>query len=208
MEALTKTDFTTLASDEQIEATVRALEANGMHTIVVEEGDEAQQRVLELIPEGAEVFTATSRTLNSIGLAAAINESPLFRAIRRQTATLDRRTQRREIAKLTAAPEVVVGSVHAITEQGQVMIASFGGSQLSPYASAAGSVIWVVGTNKLVRNMDEGMRRIYEHSLPLEDARLRGEVGVGSDVGKILIVNREPVPGRITVVLVKQNLGF
>jgi hypothetical protein len=176
--------------------------------IVVDNGDEARQRVLELIPEGAEVFTARSHTIESIGLASEINESSRFQAVRARMQTMDPATQRRAMSKLSAAPDVVVGSVHAITEQGQVLIASFGGSQLSPYASSAGSVIWVVGTQKLVPTLDDGLRRIYEHSLPLEDARLRAAFGRASAVGKILIVNQEPVPGRITVILVKQNLGF
>jgi LUD domain len=201
-------EFSTLASDEQVETTVRALEANGIHVIVAENGDEARQRALELIPEGAEVFTATSRTLETIGLASEINESPRYQAVRPRLYALDRATQQREIRKLTATPEVVVGSVHAITEQGQILIASYGGSQLAPYASGAGSVIWVAGTQKLVRTLDEAMRRIQEYSFPLEDARLREAYGMGSGIGKILIVNRDPVPGRLTLILVKENLGF
>ncbi len=179
-----------------------------MRVIVVETGDEARQRVLELIPEGAEVFTARSHTTESIGLASEIDGSPRFQAVRARMRAMDPATQRRAISKLTAAPDVVVGSVHAITEQGQVIVASFGGSQLSPYASSAGSVIWVVGTQKLVPTLDDAMRRIYDHSLPLEDARLRATLGRASAVGKILIVNQEPMPGRVTVVLVKENLGF
>jgi L-lactate utilization protein LutB len=202
------TEFSTLASEERIGATVRALEANGMHAIVVENGDEARETALGLIPEGTEVFTATSRTLESIGLASEINESPRYKAVRPRMYALDRATQQHEIRKLSAAPEVVVGSVHAITEQGQVMTASYGGSQLMSYAAGADSVIWVVGTQKLVRTLDDGMRRIREYSLPREDARLREAIGRSSAVGKVLIVFQEPVPGRITVILVKQNLGF
>jgi hypothetical protein len=202
------TDFTTLASDEQITKTMQALEANGMHAIVVENSEEARQRVLDLLPEGAEVFTARSRTIESMGLDKAINESPRFDSVRNRMLALDPMTQRRAMAKLSAAPDIVVGSVHAITEDGEVVTASFGGSQLSSYASGAGKVIWVVGTQKLVATLDDGIRRIYKHSLPLEDARLRATLGRGSAVGKVLVVNQEPVPDRITVVLVKENLGF
>src|SRR5258708_40170901 len=157
------TDFNTLASDEEIERTAQALEANGMHVIVVENGDEARQRVLELIPEGTEVFTARSHTIESIGLASDINETSRFQAVRARMQTMDPATQRRAMSKLTAAPDVVVGSVHEITEQGQVLIASFGGSHLSPYASSAGSVIWAVRTHKLVPTLDDGLCGIYEH---------------------------------------------
>jgi hypothetical protein len=110
--------------------------------------------------------------------------------------------------KLGASPDYVVGSAHAITEQGEVMVASYGGSQLASYVYGAGKVIWVVGTHKLVRDLDEGMRRIRDYCLPLEDARLRARLGQPSNVGKVLVVHQEAVPGRITVVLVPEALGF
>lgn len=202
------TEFSRLASDERIEKTVAALEANGFQVAVVESGDEARQHVLALLPDGAEVFTGGSRTLDSIGLVAEINASPRFQAIRPQLMAMDRQTQGREMRKLGASPDVVIGSVHAITEQGQALIASASGSQLAPYVSGAGTVIWVVGTQKLVRDLDEGLRRIDEYSFPREDERMREAMGRGSVLAKILIVNREVFPGRTTVVLVKENVGF
>src|SRR5207248_8104189 len=131
----------------------------------------------------------TSRTLEEIGLASEINQSGRYEAVRTRFATLDRTNpaHRREMRKLGSSPDYVVGSVHAVTEQGQVMIASYGGSQLASYVHGAGNVIWVVGTQKLVSSLDEGMRRIHEYSYPLEDARLRSLLGVPSKVGKVLI---------------------
>jgi len=203
-----KNEFAELASNEQIERTINSLEANGIHAIIVDSGEEAKQKVLELLPEGAEVFNATSRTLESIGLASEIDKSPHYQALRPRLLQMDWQTQQREMTKLTAAPDFVVGSVHAITEQGQVLVASATGSQLGLYVYGAGKVIWVVGAQKIVPNLEEGMRRIYEYSFPLEDARARQVYGMGSTVGKVLIVNRELQPGRITVILVKENLGF
>ena len=110
--------------------------------------------------------------------------------------------------KLGASPDVLVGSVHAITEKGEIMIASAVGSQLGPAASGAGTVIWVVGTHKLVRTLEDGFRRIREHSLPLESERTQQVYGQASAINKLLIVNGEAYPGRITIVLVKQQLGF
>jgi len=98
--------------------------------------------------------------------------------------------------------------VHAVTEQGQVIVASMTGGQVGPYASGAGTVIWVVGAQKIVRDLEEGLRRIREYSYPLEDARAREAYGIASGINKVLIVNREVVPGRITVILVKEKLGF
>ena len=201
-------EFSHPVSAEQVEATAEALRANGMETIIVPDGAAARELVLSMLPEGAEVFTAGSRTLDTIGLAAAINESGNYQAIRPQIMGLDRATQGREMRKLGASPDYVVGSVHAITSQGQVLIASYGGSQLASYVYGASKVIWVVGTQKLVSSLDEGMRRIHEYSLPLEDARLRATMGRPSHVAKILQVNEEAIPNRVTVVLVQEALGF
>jgi L-lactate utilization protein LutC len=200
--------FTQLASEEQIKRTAQALEAHGIRTLIVETGEQARMQVLDLIQAGAEVYDSPSRTLELIGLDAAIEHAVQFQSVRARLQILDRVTQRNEMRRLVASPDVLVGSVHAITEQGQVMIASATGSQVGPAASGAGSVIWVVGTQKLVRTLDEGFRRIQEYSFPLEDERTRQVYGQASAINKLLIVNGEHVAGRITIILVKQNLGF
>ncbi|HEY6407574.1 MAG TPA: LUD domain-containing protein [Ktedonobacteraceae bacterium] len=201
-------EFTQLASEEQLTKTVLALEANNIRTVVTQTSEEARMRVLDLIPSGVEVYNSPSRTLELIGLAEDIEHATRFQSVRTRQHSLDRVKQRDEIRRLIASPDVLVGSVHAITEQGQVMIASALGSQLAPAAAGAGAVIWVVGTQKLVRTLDEGFRRIREYSYPLEDVRTRQVYGQGSAINKILLVNGEIQPGRITIVLVKQNLGF
>jgi len=201
-------EFTKLASHGKIERTVKALEANGMHTLVAENAEEAKKIVLDLVPQGAEVYTNQSKTLETLGLFDEFDKSGRYQAIRPKVMSLDRKTQGNEIRKLRSIPEYIVGSVHAITEDGKVLISSFGGSQLAPYAAGAAKVIWVVGTQKLVRNLDEGFRRIEEYSYPLEDERLLAALGIHSAIGKTLIVNREVVPGRITIVLVKAELGY
>ena len=201
-------EFATLAGEERVRICVAALEANGIGTFVVDTGEEARQRVLDMLPEGAEVFTSTSTTLDTIGLAAAINESGRFDALHPRVLRMDRETEAKKIRSLRASPDYVVGSVHAITEDGQLLIASASGSQLGPYAWSAGAVIWVAGTQKLVADLDEGMRRIEEYCYPLEDQRSRRAYGVPSSIRKVLIVNREDAPGRMTMVLVREKLGF
>ena len=201
-------EFTQLASEEQITRTVQALEAHGMRAVVFESGEEARNYVLDLIPSGAEVYNSPSRTLELIGLTEDIEHSTRFQSVRAQLLSLDRVTQRTEMRKLGASPDVLVGSVHAITEQGEILIASAVGSQLGPAASGAGMVIWVVGTQKLVRTLEAGFRRIREYSLPLERERTQRVYGQVSAINKLLIVSGEAYPGRITIVLVKQNLGF
>jgi hypothetical protein len=203
-----------LASDEQVERTATALEENGMRAIVVDTGDEARYLVFSLLPEGAQVLTTTSRTLEAIGVSEEINETseleeiPCFDAVRPQLTRMDRNTQWPEMRRISASPDYVVGSVHAITEHGEVFVASASGSQLAAYVHGAGSVIWVVGTQKIVPDRDAAFERIYEYSLPREDERAREAYGIGSGVYKMVVVNREFLPGRITVILVKQELGF
>jgi L-lactate utilization protein LutB len=200
-------EFSRLASKGQIDRTVRALETHGIQTIVVETGEEARDYVMSLIPAGAQVYNPPSYTADQIGLRAAIEASASFQSVHSRLHSLDRITQRAEIRKLISSPDVVVGSVHAVTEIGEVLIASASGSQLSSTASGADKVIWVVGTQKLVSTIDEGFRRIREYSYPLENNRAHQVYGKPSAINKILIVNGE-LPGRITMILVRQNLGF
>lgn len=200
-------EFARLASDEQIAAAAAALTARGMAAEVVASGVLARQRVLDLLPEGTEVFTSMSRTLDTLGLSAEINESSRYNPLRSQLKTLDRQTQGREWRKLVSSPEYVVGSVHAVTEQGQVLIASASGSQLASYVFGAGHVIWVVGAQKIVRDLGEGLRRVREYSYPLEHQRMHALNGVGSFLAKMLLVEGER-PGRISVILVEEALGF
>ena len=201
-------DFAELASAERISKTVQALEANNMRTLVVETGEEARGIVLEMIPSGVAVFHAASRTLEVIGLAEAIVTSTRFHPVRPRMMAMDRTTQRREIRVLAASPDVIVGSVQAITEQGEVLLASATGSQLGPAVSGAGSVIWVVGAQKLVTTLDDGFRRIHEYCAPLEDERTHQAYGQATALNKLLIMRGESMPGRIRIVLVKQRLGF
>jgi acyl-CoA hydrolase len=185
-----------------------------MRAIVVDTGDEARHQVFSLLPAGAQVLTMTSRTLETIGVAEEINEpsdvdeSRRYDAIRPRLLQMDMKTQWPEMRRMGASPDYAVGSVHAVTEHGEVFVASASGSQLAAYVSGAGSVIWVVGSQKIVPDRDAAFQRIYEYSFPREDERAREAYGMSSGVNKVLVVNREFLPDRITVILVKQELGF
>ncbi|MCL5113819.1 MAG: lactate utilization protein [Patescibacteria group bacterium] len=200
--------FSKLASDQTIEKTVKALNSNNLKTEVVENGEEARKKVLELVPKGAEVFTMTSQTLEAIGVAKEINESGKYDPVRPRLYAMNRNTQGREMRKLGTAPDWTAASVSAVTQDGHLLIASNTGSQLPADAYGSGKVIFVVGTQKIVADTQEGIKRIYEYSYPLEDVRAQKAYGVHSAVNKILIINKEVVPERITVILVKKNLGF
>jgi hypothetical protein len=201
-------EFSKLASDGQIERTVKALDANGIHAVVAENGEEAKRIFFELVPEGAEVFLGASVTLETTGIKDIIDKSGRYEALRPKIFALDRATQAREIRKLGGAPDYAAGSVHAVTEEGQVLIASNTGSQLGPYASGAGKVIWVVGAQKIVKDLNEGFKRIYEYDLPLETEHMRQLYNMGTNVSKVLVVNREIRPNRITMIIVKEEVGY
>ena len=207
-ELIPNKEFTKLASNDRIERVAKALEINGMKVLIAENGEEAKKLVLDLVPQGVEVYTNQSKTIDLLGLRAVLDESGRYNAVRPKVLSLDRKTQAEQIRKLRSSPDYIIGSVQAITETGQVLTSSFGGSQLGAYAYGSTKVIWVVGTQKLVEDLDEGFRRIEEYSYPLEDARLLAALGMHSAIGKTLIVNREVVPGRITVILVKEELGY
>ena len=200
--------FALLASDAQIERTVQALEANNIHAIVAENGADAKKKLIEIIPANAEVFTSTSTTLNVLGITEEIDKSGRYNSVRAKLAMMDQKTQNREMQKMGSTPEYMIGSVHAVTETGRIIIASKTGSQLSGYVAAAAHVIWVVGTQKIVPALEDGMERVEEYTLPLESARAMKAYGVRSSINKLLIVNKEFMPGRTTMILVKENLGF
>jgi hypothetical protein len=205
---MTTIDFTAPASEARIQRTAEALRANNIEVLVVDDADAAKRAVLERIPDGVEVHSGASKTLQETGIEAALEASPAITWLRKQLRSMDRATQGREIRRLSAAPDVMLGSVSAVTEDGKLVTASNSGSQLGPYASGAGTLILVIGAQKIVKDLDEAMRRIYDHALPLESVRLRAIFGVDSYVSKILITNRDPRPGRTTAILVREALGF
>jgi len=201
-------EFSKLANDEQIQGTAKALEANNIHTLIAENSEEAKRLFFELLSEGAEIFLGASVTLETLGIKDEIDKSERYDAIRPKMFAMNRETQGREIRKLGGAPDYAAGSVQAVTEDGQVLIASNSGSQLGPYASGAGKVIWVVGAQKIVRDLNEGLRRIQEYNYPLEEEHMQQLYGVGTNINKVLIVNGELRPNRITMIIVKEEVGF
>jgi hypothetical protein len=200
--------FGTVADESRVKRTTAALEANGISVLRAPDAGEARRIVVGLIPDGSQVHHGASQTLEATGIIAEIERSGRYEALRPRIYSMDRKTQADEIRRLTSSPDVMLGSVHAVTETGSLVAASMGGSQLGPYVSGAGRVILVVGTQKIVSDLEEGLRRIDEYAFPLEDARAQAEYGVHSAVNKVLIINREITPGRITVVFVDEVLGF
>lgn len=202
--------WSTIPADEIITSTANSLTQNGFTTTVVDNKELAKEKILALLPNGGEVMTMTSRTLDSLSILDEINESGKYTSVKKQLSSMNRETQGMEMQKLGTAPEWAIGSVHAVTQDGKVVIASNTGSQLPAYVYGSSHVIWVVGAQKIVQNVDEGIKRIYEYILPLESERINKvyNTTMGSFVSKLLIFNREIVKDRIHVILVKESLGF
>lgn len=202
--------FAAPATLDRLHRVASALEHRNMHATVAQSAAHARDLALAMIPEGAEVHIALSETMAELGLTAEIQESGRFDAVRPRLMRMDRATQHREMRKLASAPDYILGSVHAITDDGILLIASGSGSQLGPYAQSAGKVILVAGHQKIVRNVEDGLRRIHEYALPLEDARMKRLGMPGSRVGKVLLIERESpmAADRINVILVPETLGF
>jgi acyl-CoA hydrolase len=199
--------FSTLPDEQTLTDTVVALEEHGFSVEVVDDLDAAREAVLERIPERSSVMTNTSVTLQETGIADAIDSGGPYDSARNRMMALDFATQLPQMKAIAGQPDYALGSVHAITREGTLVIASASGSQLASYAWGAANVIFVVGAQKLVASLEEAHKRILEHSLPLEDARAYAAYGQNSRVGKTLQIHQED-PGRIHIVLVRQPVGF
>jgi len=200
-----------LASNEELEEVVKNLKTNGFNPVVVENKEEAKKKVFELIPEGGEVMTMSSVTLLETGITKEINESGKYNSVKNELSKMNRETDSLKMQKLGSSPQYAVGSIHALTMDGHVVIASNTGSQLPAYAYGSEHVIWVVGTQKIVKNNEEGIKRIYDYILPKESVRLAEQYGnpnIKSNVSKLLIIDKEIKPERINIVIVKEQLGF
>lgn len=204
--------YTSIPSDEIVKKTADALKANNFTTYIADNRDDAIKKVHELLPSGAEVMVATSETLRELGLEQEINDSRTYKSIKAKLATMDREKDHREMQRIGASAEYQIGSVHAITQDGTVLIASNSGSQLPGYVYGSDHVIWVVGAQKIVESVEDGMTRIKDHITPLESVRARKAYGLpeewSSYYSKIVLYNREPNPQRVSIVLVKEALGF
>ena len=200
--------FSKPASEEQIQRAAESLRKHGFEVVVVNSPEEARVKVKEMLPLDKTILTASSETVSLSGLDQEINspDSP-YRSIRKDLSQMDPETPFRDRIRMGAMPDVVVGSVHAITEDGQVLIASASGSQLGPYAATADKVIWIVGSQKIVPDLDTGFRRLKMYSYPLEDIGARQKYNFPSMLAKVLVVNGER-PGRITIVLIRSAIGY
>jgi LUD domain len=199
-------EFEQPADRARLERAAAALTTRGFQAQVADSATAARELALAGIPEGAEVHIALSETMRELGITGEIDESGRYESVRMRLRALDRQTQGREMRKLGAAPDYMLGSAAAVTDDGEILVASGSGSQLGAYAYAAGKLILVVGHQKLVRDVDEGLRRLREYSLPREYERMQSLGHPGSALGKTLILHQE-LSGRTRVILVPETIG-
>jgi LUD domain len=202
------TSFADPAPERRLERAATALTAHGFTVEILDDAAAARTRVEDLIPEGASVFTGASETLRLSGIDEDINAGGRYEAIKPRVLAMDRATQMDEIRRLLAGPDVVVGSVAAVTETGSLVAASGSGSQLPAYSGGAARAIWVVGAQKVVPDLSTALRRVEDHCLPLESARTQEVHGWPSAVNRLLVLNAEPYPGRGTILLLREAIGF
>jgi len=191
----------------RIDRAVGALREHGFDVSVVPDARSARDAVLKSLSPADEVLEAHSQTLLDVGLTGPEGALATYRRLRPRLDELARTGRRDEKRRLGAAPDVVLGSVHAVTETGELVVASGSGSQLGPYSYGAGRAIWVVGAQKIVRDLSEALRRVEEYALPREDARMRGLGKAGSSINKLLVLRGEHQAHRVLVVLVTQPVG-
>jgi YkgG family uncharacterized protein len=200
-------EYTAPADGAQVQALTARLRERNFEVLVVDDADGAEAAVFALLPEGAEVHSGKSKTLEDAGIFDQLMRSGRYNFLRTRLRQMNYETQAREIRKLGAAPDFMLGSVQAVTEAGQLVAASGSGSQIGPYAFGAGHLILVIGSQKVVPDLDAALRRITEHVQPYEDMRLREQMGEGAQLARVLILERDFRPGRTTIILVRQPIG-
>jgi LUD domain len=200
-------EYTAPADSAQLQALTTRLRERNFEVLVVDDADRAKAAVFALLPEGAEVHSGKSKTLENAGIFDKLMKSGRYNFLRTRLRQMNYETQAREIRKLGAAPDFMLGSVQAVTEAGQLVAASGSGSQIGPYAFGAEHLILVIGSQKVVPDLDAALRRITEHVQPYEDIRLREQMGEGAQLARVLILERDFRPGRTTIILVREPIG-
>jgi len=200
--------YATPASRAELDALAERLRERNFEVLIVETAAEARQAILDRIPDGITIHSGKSKTLDDLSITQVLMDSDRYDFLRKRLFKMDRQTQAREIRQLGAAPDLMLGSVNAVTKDGQLVVSSATGSQLGPLASGAGRLILVIGAQKIVADLDAAFARIRDYVQPYEDQRLREQVGIGTMLARILILERDFRPGRTTIVLVREPVGM
>jgi len=200
-----------IPNKQTITRTIDALKNRGINAELVNTRSDALKLITARIPEGAEVMTGASTSLDEIGFTELLQSGThQWKNLKQELMSEKDPAKLRSLRVKATGSEYFIGSVQAVAETGETVVASASGSQIPAYAFNARNVVWVVGAQKIVRSLEEALRRVREHALPLETARMKSQGFPGSMIGKILILEREPPQfGRnLTMILVNEKLGF
>lgn len=201
-------DWSIPVDDKTLAKTIKALKKKGITAVVAGSKDEAKKMVVDMVPKGAEVMLNTSTTFMVLGLDKIFNESGDYKSVNNAIRSEQDEKKRHELRKRAVLADYSMGSAHAVTQKGEIVWASQSGSQIAPYAYSANHVILVIGTQKIVKNLPQALKRIKEYSFNLENERAMKAYGKGTGLNRILIIENEPTPERIKIVFVKENIGF
>ena len=191
-----------------IQRTVEGLKSRNVDAVVAENGDQARELLIGMIPAGAEVFKSTSETLDSIGYSDFIRETDRYKNLYMEIAAEPDRDRQRELRRLASVAEYYVGSVHAIAETGEVIVASGSGSQLGAYVFGAKYVIWVAGVQKICPTLEDALARVKGFSVERHHQWAVSQGRPAAPLGKLTIFENEQNPDRIKMVLIKESLGW
>ncbi len=201
-------DWNAIPSDQVIDKTVEALKKRQVQVLVVNNRSEALAKLKEIIPAGASVMTGGSTTLDQIGFTALLkSKNHRWRNLKDAIFTEKDPAKQSELRRQAILADYYIASIQAIAQTGEVLNCDATGTRTGPYAYGPKQVIWVAGAQKIVTNLDQAFRRMWEHCVPLEDQRMKSIGYPGTTVSRILIYEKAD-PGRITLILVKEKLGF
>ena len=202
--------YDALASKDAVKKVMEAVKPRGINPEFVNTKEDALRRLKELIPPGAEINMGLSTTLKEIGFIDLLKSGKHPWKNWKDIILAEKDEEKQmELRRRSVLSEYFLGSVHAIAETGEIVIASGSGSQLPAYIYTSNNIIWIAGIQKIVPTIDDAIKRVRDYSLPREDARMKKEGYPGSTIGKLLIFEREIDPDRrLTLILVYEKLGF
>jgi L-lactate utilization protein LutC len=196
-----------IADSETIRLAIEGLKSRGFKAELVGNRKEALERVRALIPPGARVMTGgtTQEQIGLMDLLASGNHS--WVNMKGEILSEKNPEKQNELRRIGVFAQYFVGSVHAVAKTGELIAGSASGSQLAAYAYGAENLILVVGAQKIVQSLEDGLRRLREHSVPLEDGRMKSIGYPGTVLSKILIMERQTRPA-VHVIIINEVLGF
>lgn len=203
--------YDTLAAADIVARTAEALKARGVEALIVNDRVEALTKVKELISAGASVMNGSSRTLEEIGYIEYLKEGKHgWNNLHDGVLAEKDPAKQAELRRQSVLSDYYLGSVHAIAETGEMVVASASGSQVPHLAFTSQNLVLVASTQKIVPTLQDALKRVEEYVFPLEDQRMKSVGYPGSLLGKILIMAHEhPMMGRkVRVILVNEKLGF